>query len=356
MTPMPGQPCVYDTDEMILAQYGEVLRQLVVERTGSDVELLEGTGIEREMLTDPDQGLTYAQYMTLARNALRVTGDPALGLEYGLKLTPLSHGALGQATLSAPSIRAALQLLERYYHTRLSPVTFRFLEDDTDAIIQIDVQLDLGDLTPFLIETLFGTLLAVNRMLFGDTLTRQGRCLLSYPEPSYGDRYRKFGKVEFGTGVNQLRFRKEFLDLPMIMANEAMKNIAIQQCEEALKAVEARHRSPLVARIKAVIEQSETLPTMEEFASKLGITDRTLRRQLQQHGLTWQGLIADYRHTKACQLLRETDKPVDIIAWTLGYSDPSNFGRAFRKWEGMSPKAYRQQARQAQSDAGNASA
>ena len=345
MTVDAGRKWVAASDEMILAHYGEVLRQLVVERVGSDEALLEGTGIERHMLTDDHHGLTYAQYMALARNALRVTGDPALGLEYGLRLTPLTHGALGQATLSAPSIRVALQLLERYYRTRLSPVTFLFFEEGDDAVIQIDVQLNLGDLTPFLIETLFGTLLAVNRLLFGDKLSRDGRCLLAYPEPPYADRYRKFGKVEFGMGVNQLRFRREFLDLPMVMANEAVKNLAVQQCEEELRAVEARHRSPVVARVKAMIETAETLPSMEDVARKLGVTDRTLRRQLQQYGLTYQELIADYRHQQACRLLRESRLTIEQIAWELGYADPSNFGRAFRKWEGMSPKAYRRQVR-----------
>jgi AraC-like DNA-binding protein len=80
---------------------------------------------------------------------------------------------------------------------------------------------------------------------------------------------------------------------------------------------------------------------MEEIAEDLHMSSRTLRRQLQQFDTSFQDLLTDVRKQRALTLLKTTDKPIDQIAAELGYSDPSNFGRAFRKWIGKSPSDWR---------------
>ena len=83
------------------------------------------------------------------------------------------------------------------------------------------------------------------------------------------------------------------------------------------------------------------LPGIDSVAAQLGVSPRTLRRQLSAEGLKFQGILDDIRHRRSLELLRRTDLGIDDIAYRLGYSDPSNFGRAFRKWEGLSPSVWR---------------
>jgi AraC-like DNA-binding protein len=83
------------------------------------------------------------------------------------------------------------------------------------------------------------------------------------------------------------------------------------------------------------------LPALEDVAEHLQISTRTLRRQLAAEGVRFQQLQDSLRHRRALELLRRNELTIDEIADALGYSDPSNFGRAFRKWEGLSPSAWR---------------
>jgi len=82
-------------------------------------------------------------------------------------------------------------------------------------------------------------------------------------------------------------------------------------------------------------------PTVEQGAGRLGISVRTLQRRLHRNGCTYSELVERVRHEEACGLLQEHGRSIAEIAVRLGYSDPSHFSRAFRRWEGTSPRAYR---------------
>ena len=82
-------------------------------------------------------------------------------------------------------------------------------------------------------------------------------------------------------------------------------------------------------------------PTIGDTADRLGIPVRTLQRRLEESGLSYSELVAQTRHEIACRLLDEPRAKAAAVARALGYRDPSSFSRAFRRWTGMSPRAYR---------------
>jgi len=97
-------------------------------------------------------------------------------------------------------------------------------------------------------------------------------------------------------------------------------------------------------RLRAVLESY--LPggglTIEEIAEMAGMTPRTLQRQLADRGTTWRGLVDEVRFSSARQLLQGADElTMDEVAQATGYSDASNFARAFRRLCGRSPAQYR---------------
>jgi len=71
------------------------------------------------------------------------------------------------------------------------------------------------------------------------------------------------------------------------------------------------------------------------------MSSRTLKRKLQQLGTSYQKILDDLRKGLAVEHLTQTSSTVDDIALMLGYSDASNFARAFRRWTGRSPTDYR---------------
>lgn len=329
-------------DEMILSHYGEILRQLVIERGGDGERLLDGTGIRPAVLANAEGRLSYEQFISLVRNAIRLTNEPALGVYYGQRLNPMTHGSLGQAVMSAANIQEALEIMMKYYKTRLAAITFSFFVEGDRAIIQLEEHINLGDLKPFLVEMIFVSIIEIGRFLFGPMIFIGGRCQLSFPRPDYVSAYRPFffDQVDFDQPHNRLIFAAEHLRLPMALANPVARQLAERQCEEQLR--EVQQKLSLVAQVRGMLEDEEDkIPSMEEIAARLHVTSRTLRRQLQAFNTSYQELLTEVRCQRAVRLLESTNKSIEEIADQLGYSDASNFGRAFRKWTGRKPSDYR---------------
>lgn len=82
-------------------------------------------------------------------------------------------------------------------------------------------------------------------------------------------------------------------------------------------------------------------PNIRFTAQLLDTSVRTLQRQLHNNGISYSQLVQETRFKMACDLIETSDKKIQEIASTLGYSDPSSFSRAFRKLAHMSPREYR---------------
>jgi AraC-like DNA-binding protein len=90
---------------------------------------------------------------------------------------------------------------------------------------------------------------------------------------------------------------------------------------------------------------AEGYPQIQATAETVGLSVRTLQRRMAGRGLTYSRLVEDARFEAATHALTGSAAPVSDVAFDLGYTDPANFGRAFRRWAGLSPQAYRRQCR-----------
>jgi AraC-like DNA-binding protein len=112
-------------------------------------------------------------------------------------------------------------------------------------------------------------------------------------------------------------------------------------CDAALADLTERS-SNFVRRVADVLAlSSEGYPTMARVAERMGITSRTLARHLDRHGLTFRQVLDEHRHQEACAMLSGGQQSVEEIATRLGYNEPANFTRAFRRWAGCTPTQYR---------------
>jgi AraC-like DNA-binding protein len=96
---------------------------------------------------------------------------------------------------------------------------------------------------------------------------------------------------------------------------------------------------------RALLQQPECLPALHEIAREQHIVPRTLIRRLKREGVSYQQILQQVRRQQAMELLADPGLTVKQISYLLGYKDPSNFGRAFRQWQGQSPGAYRRRLR-----------
>jgi AraC-like DNA-binding protein len=218
------------------------------------------------------------------------------------------------------------------------------LETFTDgdmAVMQINELLALGDLAPLIMESLFSSFHFMGEKLVPG-LDVIGELRFSYPEPDYFARMRPVMPVPvyFDCAYNQMRFPVERMQYPLQFADPRLARMAADQCEQEMASIKLP--PPLLGQVRRIIlGGGGRFPGVEEVAGELHMSSRTLKRKLQQLGTSYQEVLDGLRKGLAVEYLTQSEKTVDEIAMTLGYSDASNFARAFRRWTARSPSDYR---------------
>jgi AraC-like DNA-binding protein len=313
------------------------LAELVQTWHVSEQALFAGTSLTSEALQAEDARVSLADAQAVLERAIALTGEPALGFFLGMRMRVPAHGYLGFAAMTAPTARHALELAVRYAPTRSNILRIELVVGET-ATLYLDEAVDLGSARDSVLVAL-----AVGLWRIGETLTGQklrGTADFAFPEPSYVSRLRAQElPVRFGQPRNALHFDPSVLDLPLVMAHPSALRLAQEQCERALERLD---RDDLVLRVRAAIAKPEGgFRTLDEVAGKLGVSSRTLKRKLKAEGSAFSEILDALQCEQACALLRAEQLSIEEIAERVGYSDVSNFTRAFKRWTELTPAQYR---------------
>lgn len=173
------------------------------------------------------------------------------------------------------------------------------------------------------------------------------RVELPYPKPPEAERYEAYfhAPVTFGSDAVRFWIANEHLALRFPTADPAAHGIYQAQCEQLLLA--RKHSGGQLAdRVREHLALfSGDLPGAPQVAAALGLAERTLRRQLQDEGVSFRALTDQVRFTKAANLLQHSSESIEQIALSLGYAEPASFIRAFQRWAELTPARYRRQYR-----------
>lgn len=146
--------------------------------------------------------------------------------------------------------------------------------------------------------------------------------------------------VSLGQKETRLYFDPAILDYPLWQAEPDLLQLHEQLAIEKLQELA---RYDLVGEVRraigATLESGET--TLETVASQLSITPRRLRTQLSEANTSFQQILSDYRCRLAKKLLANTSESVERIVYLTGFSEPSTFYRAFKRWTNETPVEYR---------------
>lgn len=333
-------------DEMLLTPYLGLIMRALEQRGVPASRVLEGTGLTLDNLLEPGTRIPAATCLQWIEQGLRLGLTPEMSMAAAAELDLRSHGFLGYAVLASPTLGDAIDMAVHYLATRTRLLEVRPFREQGQAVLQIDEGVPLGELRPWIIDGLMAAIFSICRQMFNIAPPPVSEIRFAYPEQPHHRllREQSDGSLRFDCGFTQIRFPEAFLSLPVGTADPQLAQLAARQCEQELR--QLQQQQSLLGKARQLAEQHLADPRgMESVARALHMTPRTLRRRLEALDTSYQKIVEELRRAMAMEALANSDSSVEQIAEQLGYNDPSNFGRAFRRWTGKSPRNWRRDRR-----------
>jgi AraC-like DNA-binding protein len=305
-------------------------------------ELLSGVGLDERTVDDPQGRLSLEDYGALIERARELTGEPGLGFYLGLQKRVSAYGYLGFAAMSAGSLGEALELFIRYTPMLTTSVSLRLLVDRGMASLIIDEHADIGTARDVALISLTVGMWQIGQMLTGRSFDegRPDYAELAIPEPAYFDRFKHLVPgMRWNQPISRVVFDAQHLDWPLAQADRAALRLASEQCERALDAL--GYEGDFAGRVRGALVSDQGFRSLDQVAAHVRVSPRTLKRRLAERGISFSTLLDQARRERAMLLLQSARISLEEVAEQLGYSSLSNFVRAFHRWTGETPAAYR---------------
>ncbi|NIB41511.1 AraC family transcriptional regulator [Pseudomaricurvus alkylphenolicus] len=329
------------SEPILLPYYPRLVFLSLLDLGHPEEQLFCGVDLSAEQLHDENYRLSIEQHERFILRALEVTDDPHLATRIG-KMQDFSQANFALLTAAnSGNIAKALRMIVRYNEILTRVFSIRTVETDDHAFMDIDSHLEheavlyfaMGAFVLFL-DDFFVRVLKDAHLI--------ERVEMTVPEPAgFAEVSAEFPfPVRFNHSRNRVYFYKGLLDRPMGQADPQTVRLLTEMSERQL--VEAEAEMSLVGAVKSIlIDQIASPPKLNQVAKMLGISDRGLRRKLAESGTTYQKILDSIRIKMGIKLLKETDEPISSIAYELGFSNASDFGRAFKRCSGLSPSSVR---------------
>ncbi len=324
------------------AAYAGQLVRLVKRWDIGPEELLSGVGLDERTIEDPQGRLALEDYGALIERARELTGEPGLGFYLGLQKRVSAYGYLGFAAMSAGSLGEALELFIRYTPMLTTSISLRMQVDRGMASLIIDEHANIGTARDVALISLTVGIWQIGQMLTGRAFHEElpDYADLAIPEPAYFDRFKHLVPgMRFSQPVSRVVFDAKSLDWPLAQADRAALRLASEQCERALDAL--GYQGDFANRVRRALGGDHGFRSLDEVAAHVRVSPRTLKRRLAERGISFSTLLDQARRERAMILLQSPRVSLEEVAEQLGYSSLSNFVRAFHRWTGETPAAYR---------------
>lgn len=312
--------------------------------------LLEGTGLSPGAVADPATLTSCAQFMRVSRNALRLSARSDLGLLVGTRLRASSYGMYGYALLCSETVAQMWDLAVRCHPLSGGMLPLHWGREGAHAVWTFPTRAafpwaDVDErLYRFMIDLQLAAHVTIGKDVMGDWfLPEWAEC--TGPRPPHADALRdRLGcEVRFGAARNALVFPAAWLTRSPQLANPITASHMAQHCMRLMD--ELRRRAGVTRQVCDELTRTPgRFPDIETVSQRLCMSSRTLRRRLEDEGVTYSELLASVRKSLASDYLLSTRMGSDDIAAALGFSDAESFRHAFKRWTGLTPRAFRERA------------
>lgn len=295
-------------------------------------------GIHARDLADRDVRLSARRVMAALGQAITDLNDPTLGLRAG-EFQEGTFDVIEYAWRHERDLGAAMRITERFG---------RLLHEGMDTWLEVD-----GPIARWCCSVREPQPPAANDFLVAVVLTFTRRHMIGYApphevhlmhdEPVYAAEYARYfqAPVRFGMPYNAIVFDSASLTVPLRNYNSALAEAFGQHTESLARSLEADTNT--TSRVREALLRHRPLGSldMNRAARILDVSTATLRRRLDDEGESFSGILEALRREAAEQHLGQPQLSITDVAFLLGFSDVRAFCRAFKRWTGKTPSAFR---------------
>lgn len=311
----------------------------------SRADFLSAARLDAAALEGMESRLSGAHVYALCELALHLTNDPAFGLHWAERMNQSALVPLSNLIAHAPTLRHAFESIDTYHRLLTDRRTHEVVEHGDRAIVRMRVPFAPPRMQRFAAEMMMSFFFRLLRSFDRDTLPECVR--FQHAAPDYRAEYtRIFAGAEcFEQPFTGIVFHRALLGRPSPHKDDDVHDALRSLAERRLLRI--MQRTPYAQRIRDyLVREGETRRCdMLVVARALGMSARSLRRRLVTEGKTYNEVVNEALAFVAMRLLRRQQSTIQEAAYEMGFSDPRGFHRAFKRWTGMTPAAYRDTAR-----------
>lgn len=312
-------------------------------RRGIEQEaVLAGTSVDDARLANLAATVTRGEWDVIVANAVSLARDPALPFAISQRFPKRTLQLLGDLVCAANTLREATQVFTRYAALITDQLAWTLKEEGAYAYFGCEPVFDTAEDKRFGLELALGFVVNIGLRLAPQFVRGEIAVEFAFPAPLDGAGYESaLGcLVRFGCPHNAVVFPRALLDVQR--GAEVDARLLAPLRERADELLFARSRQGLTDRVRAALEHEGDLSHFEpeRLAQAFGITERALRKQLAQEGTPLPVLLGEVRHALALKELASNRVCIKTLSERLGFSEPSAFHRAFKRWTGKTPSEY----------------
>jgi AraC-like DNA-binding protein len=306
-------------------------------------DLFAKLGMDHALLNDPDARIPQDQMTGLWGLAVELSDDPAIGLNMARVIRPAHFNVVGFALLSSTNLREGVARLVRYQRIIGEASDISLSPSPDSYTMELHIHGDSVPAPRQSHDAALAYILAFFRWMTGEHIVPL-QVSFAYSQPADTGPYERLFQcpLSFGASHYSMSFAREVMDAKLASGNATLAQMHDQFAGDYLARFEHTRVTHQARQVLCrLLPQGE--PKRQAVASALSMSTRTLQRRLQEENTSFQHLLDETRRELAMQLLRQRRLTLLEVAYLLGFADPSNFFRAFKRWFGMPPGQYREQ-------------
>jgi len=313
-----------------------------IEKSGlNSHEVFKLAGLDPDKLNDPNARYTYEGMTNLWRLAAEKTGDDCIGLKAAQYWHPTTLHALGYAWMASETLKEALERVIRYLHVVTTATDLKLEESEHEIRLVFPAVTKPFPPAQQAIDAGLAVIVDMCRTSFGDSF-KPIHVYMNRDRPVCEKEISDFfdSPVSYESTENSICFSREDLEKYLPTANAELALVNDNILTQYLADLD-KHDIRAQVEVKIIEQLPSGHITEEWMAQSLNKSLRSLQRKLSEKNTTYKQLLESTREKLAKQYMLNSRYSINEITYLLGFSEPSNFSRAFKRWTGQSPSDFR---------------